>query len=265
MTSQISNKELECLAPVLSNPDAGSDVLLVCEHASHRMPEAFGHLGLSDDLRQSHIAWDPGALGVAQTLSRGLDARLVEARASRLCYDCNRPPESPDAIPPVSEIFEIPGNSDLSAGARADRVKTFYEPFRALLAQVAKTSPRPPVIVTVHSFTPVYRGAPRAVEIGVVHDEDSRLADAMLACAADHTGANVGRNDPYGPAQGVTHTLKEHALSNGFLNVMLEIRNDLITTAAEQEAMGEMLAGWITSALASDAIQANPEGRTCQE
>ena len=102
--------------------------------------------------------------------------------------------------------------------------------------------------MTVHSFTPIYHGVARTVEIGILHDSDTRLADAMLEIAQAHTDANVQRNAPYGPDHGVTHTLKEHAIKGGHLNVMLEVRNDLIVTSDEQTAMADMLAGWVADA-----------------
>ena len=117
----------------------------------------------------------------------------------------------------------------------------------ALAAQVANA--RAPIIVTIHSFTPIYHGQERAVEIGVLHDSDTRLADAMLGTATAHTSALVMRNEPYGPNNGVTHTLREHALPGGHLNVMLEVRNDLIKSEAQQNAMGDMIAAWVADAV----------------
>jgi predicted N-formylglutamate amidohydrolase len=90
----------------------------------------------------------------------------------------------------------------------------------------------------------------RDVEIGVLHDTDSRLADAMLDCAQAQTQNNVQRNEPYGPEHGVTHTLKEHAITQGHPNVMLEIRNDLIATPEQQKNMARMIAQWIAQACA---------------
>ena len=230
------------------NSDGRSSVVLVCEHASSFIPDAFENLGVAEEFRQSHVAWDPGALAVAERMARNLDAKLVVSGVSRLVYDCNRPPEAPDAMPTRSEVVDIPGNADLSDAARAARVATFYEPFRALLAQTVSQT-EAPVIVTVHSFTPVYHGKPRAVEIGVLHDADSRLADSMIANANGQTGAKVERNEPYGPEHGVTHTLREHALPGGHLNVMLEIRNDLIAAPERQAGMADMISAWVTNAL----------------
>lgn len=231
----------------VSHPAAPSDIVLVCEHASFRIPASLDNLGLGPDARRSHIAWDPGALGVARKMAELLDAVLVTSTVSRLVYDCNRPPEAHDAMPARSEAFDIPGNADLTEDAKKDRVARFYIPFKtALAAEIAKR--KAPVIVTIHSFTPVYHGKPRAVEIGILHDADSRLADALLATAE---GFDLRRNAPYGPEDGVTHTLKEHALKAGHPNVMIEIRNDLIADAAAQHAMAATLAQWITRALAT--------------
>ena len=184
----------------------------------------------------------------AAELADRLDAVLVASRISRLVYDCNRPPEAPDAIPARSEVVEVPGNAHLSAAEKARRVDRFYRPFRAALAQaIAQRSA--PVLITVHSFTPIYNGKTRAVEIGVLHDSDTRLADALLADTSGLGPLDIRRNAPYGPEHGVTHTLKEHALPGGHLNVMLEVRSDLITDSASQDRMADLLAGWLTRAL----------------
>ena len=99
----------------------------------------------------------------------------------------------------------------------------------------------------MHSFTPVYFGKPRAVEIGILHDADARLADAMLAAAGP--AYRTLRNEPYGPEDGVTHTLKEHGLSNGVPNVMIEVRNDLIQDEAGQRVVADYLAGLLIESL----------------
>lgn len=243
----------------LTNQSGRGRVLLVCEHASNFIPPDLGGLGLDAAAIKSHIAWDPGALEVAREMSVLLDATLVASRVSRLVYDCNRPPEAPSAIPARSETYRIPGNEGLSAAARRERVDRYYKPFRDVLGACIDQrveARRDLAIVTVHSFTPVYRGVRRDVDIGVLHDADSRLADALLiACTAD-AGLVVRRNQPYGPEDGVTHTLRTHALPRGLLNVMIEIRNDLIADAPGQRAMARKLAMRVSDALAALAAAA---------
>lgn len=236
----------------LENAAARGRVILVCEHASRLLPKSLGTLGLSSEALASHIAWDPGALAVSRMMAKSLDATLVFQRFSRLVYDCNRPPESPAAMPERSEVFDVPGNAGLDQAARDARTEALYLPFREKLSRLVKERTdegRAPVIVTMHSFTPVYFGKPRAVEIGILHDADTRLADAMLAEAGTGRLYDIRRNEPYGPEDGVTHTLKEHGLSNGLANVMIEVRNDLIRDEVDQRVVADYLAGLLLKSL----------------
>ncbi len=248
--------------PAAPEPDEGGTVeilrgagsaplLLVCEHASHAIPAALGDLGLAAADRLSHAAWDPGALEVARELSARFDAPLVAGRFSRLVYDLNRPPDAPGAISPRSERIDVPGNAHLSVAQRTARVAAFHDPFHAALnAQIERMGA--PAIVTIHSFTPVFHGRPRTTEIGILFDpRDDRLARAMLS-SPERTFA-CEENVPYGPADGVLHTLQRHALPRGLLNAMVEIRNDLATARAGDVA--NAVASMIEHALAqSDAI-----------
>ena len=246
----------------VTNPSGAGEFLIVCEHASNFVPAEFGNLGLDDAALDSHIAWDPGALAVAETMSALLDAPLVAQRVSRLLYDCNRPPEAESAVPAVSEVYAIPGNTGLSAADRQLRVDRFYAPFHDTLAGCIDRrldAGRPPAIVTVHSFTPIYKGVRRETGLGILHDTDTRFADALLGTAKARTGLAVHRNRPYGPRDGVTHTLAEHGVARGLLNVMLEIRSDLIGDAASQAAMARWLSRCVAEALA--VLTDTSEGR----
>ncbi|KQV82830.1 N-formylglutamate amidohydrolase [Rhizobium sp. Root1220] len=246
----LSKADGECVA--VERPNGKSSLLVVCEHASNALPERFGTLGLSDDALKSHIAWDPGALAVARGISEALDATLIYQRFSRLIYDCNRPPDAPGAMPEKSEVYDVPGNRQLSAEERHARTEALYVPFhdaiRALIRD-RKARAQDTVIATVHSFTPIYHGKQRAVEIGILHDEDSRFADGMLTAAAGSPLYKIERNEPYGPADGVTHTLILHGLSNGLHNVMIEVRNDLISDQAGQGVVAGYLTGLIQQSL----------------
>ncbi|MBZ0129804.1 MAG: N-formylglutamate amidohydrolase [Rhodobacteraceae bacterium] len=232
-----------------------SAALILCEHASNRFPARIGDLGLSDEAKISHAAWDPGALALATGMARHLRAPLVAATVSRLIYDCNRPPEAADAVPATSERFDIPGNRDLKPADRAARARAVYEPFSAEVSRVLDLA-RPQALVTIHTFTPVYFGQPREVEIGILHDSDTRLADHVLDAT---TGGpwKVMRNQPYGPADGVTHSLRKHALARGLANVMIEVRNDLVADAAGLAAIGAFLNDAVQRALAARRDEAS--------
>ncbi len=233
----------------LLNPKGAGRVVIVCEHASHHIPPAFNGLGLSEEARTSHIAWDPGAARVSEHLSTLLDAPFVRGEVSRLIYDCNRPPEAESAMPARSELFDVSGNTGIGQAERDRRTAAVYVPFTRCVEEVMAKAGPDAALVTIHSFVPVYHGKPRAVELGILHDADARLADAMLAAAPRHTQMNTQRNEPYGPEDGVTHTLKLHGLSNGVLNVMIEIRNDLVATPEACSEVAGMLHGLISEAL----------------
>ncbi len=212
------------------NPGGKGRVVLLCEHASNRIPVEYNGLGLSDADRNSHAAWDPGALALTQVLSQALDAPAVTSTVSRLVYDCNRPPEAASAMPEKSELIEVPGNVGLTQLQRDARTGAVYRPFCAAVTAELENRGPDTVVVTVHSFTPVFYGQPRNVELGLLHDDDSRLVDAMLRRAGDIPHRRTERNEPYGPTDGVTHSLRLHALSRGLPNVMIEVRNDLLGT-----------------------------------
>ncbi|TNB48078.1 N-formylglutamate amidohydrolase [Martelella lutilitoris] len=238
-------------APVIVERASGQSVIvLVCEHAGRAIPDCLGDMGLSAELLQSHIAWDPGALAVSELLSAALDATLVHQRFSRLVYDCNRPPEAADAIPQISEIHAVPANRGLGPVAKAERAEALYLPFHECIDDVLdERVGRETVLVTIHSFTPVFKGKRRDVEIGILHDADRRLADCMLEQARAAGGYDVRRNEPYAPVDGVTHTLRRHALPRKLPNVMIEIRNDLIADAAGQGAVAGFIAGLLNQCL----------------
>lgn len=240
-------------APVVEGRDRGGDLILLCDHASNAFPAPWGDLGLSPDQRQAHIAWDPGALGLMRGLAARLDAACVAATVSRLIYDCNRAPDMIGAMPARSEVHEVPGNAVISAEERLARTRAVYLPFQtavhALIAERIALGRRPAVI-TVHSFTPVYFGQPRDVEFGVIHDADDSLARAIVAEAEARTDLSCGLNAPYSAADDVTHTLRLQATPYGLANAMLEIRNDLIATPADEAAMADRLAPVLAAALA---------------
>lgn len=233
------------IAVEVLNAGGRGQVCLLCEHASAFIPEAYDSLGLMPEQRLSHAVWDLGARDLALRLSDALDAPLVASRISRLVYDCNRPPESDSASAEKSELIEVPGNRDLSNTARQQRVDLAYTPFCDAVSELLdarQAAGQPTIIVTVHSFSPVYFGEKRQVEIGILHDTDTRLADAMLSKADCLPGRIVLRNSPYDSLDGVTHSLQLHAISRGLPNVMLEIRNDLLNDAiAVQRVCDELL------------------------
>ena len=230
-------------------------VVVICEHAADALPVDWpvlgGDLGISGETRTSHAASDIGALGLARGLAVRLGGTLVHAPLSRLVYDLNRAPDHPAAMPERSEIHDIPGNRALTPAQRLARVRAVYRPFHATLADtiagIMAQGVRP-ALIAVHSFTPVFHGHPRAVEFGVIHDDDTALTLAVMA-AAEGCGLLTRLNEPYSAAGDVTHTIRLHAVPCRLPNTMLEVKNDLIADAPAQEAMAARLAPVLSRAL----------------
>ena len=231
------------------------NILVVCEHASNRVPDALDDLGVTEDVLQSHVAWDPGAAPVAQELAKRLSACYVLGGVSRLVYDCNRPPEAPSAMPEQSEIYTIPGNAGLSEESKTQRIEGVYIPFcKSVEDQISRYDGSLALLVTIHSFNPVYNGQPRAVELGVLHGKDASFAEAMLRNVPSDLPYAVKLNAPYSAADGVAHSIDKHGSDNQLPNVMIEIRNDLVTSENDQMKCAEALADWITATARAEGL-----------
>ncbi len=240
------------------NEGGASPFVLLCEHASNHVPEEYAGLGLSSRDLGRHIAWDIGAADLARELSRRLDAPLFLSGYSRLLIDCNRPPGAPTSIPTRSEDTGIPGNLDLDAGERARREAAFFAPFHAAVARLLDrraAEGRPAVVVGVHSFTPVFLGVPRPWRAGVLYGRAERFGRALVErLAADLGPAEVGDNEPYRiePEQH-DYTVPVHGDARGLDAALLEVRQDLIASAAEAEAWAARLAPALVDAVGGGA------------
>lgn len=237
-------------------PDRNSPWLVTCDHASNRVPDGVGgSLGLSDADMARHIAWDPGAAGVARALADALGAPAVLSTFSRLVIDPNRGEDDPTLLMKLYDGTIIPRNRMADAAELERRKALYYTPYHRALADMAARQPDT-VLVSVHTFTPQLNGrAPRPWDLGVLHSHrDSRLARALLARTAEaEPGLCLGDNEPYdGHLPG--DAIDRHALAHGRRNVLLELRQDLVATEAQQQGWGARLAPLLTSAL--DAVPA---------
>jgi predicted N-formylglutamate amidohydrolase len=228
-------------AGTIINENGASPIVLICEHASNLLPKKLGSLGLSDADLKRHIAYDIGAEGTARLLAKLLDAPLILQRYSRLAYDCNRPPEAEGAMPEVSEVTAIPGNKNLSAADRLARIEHIYRPFQNTVAHFLDNRAahgKRAIPVSIHSFTKIYKGKERSVELGLLFDRDAWLANLLVR---SFPGINTQLNVPYGPKDGVMHLMNLHAAPRGLQHLMIEIRNDLIETERGQQEWAQRL------------------------
>jgi len=219
-------------------------VLLLCEHASNFIPGHYRSLGLNEFDSVRHIAWDVGALGLARQLSALLDAPLAHATYSRLLLDLNRDVSAIDSIVEHSEDTSIPGNIGLPEAERHLRQSGLYQPFHQevdALINSRLADGRHTAVVSLHSFTPHYNGVMRPWHVGVISQDDRALADAMLASLRSEAGLVVGDNEPYGPQDGVFHSVGRHGQARGLPCAMIEVRNDLLADGAAQRRWAERL------------------------
>ena len=222
---------------VEARPQGRSNFLIVVDHASARIPERLGNLGLPPTELTRHIAWDIGSLSVARHMAEALDAHVVAQNYSRLVIDCNRDPKVESSIPLVSESSEIPGNRKLSAAeAIARRVEIFdpyHEHIRKLLDERAAAGRRT-ILVAQHSMTNIYKGVRREMHAAVLYNRDRRFAGLVLDMLRRDPDLIVGDNEPYFVSDDTDYTIPVHAEARGLPHVEIEIRQDLVGDAAGQ-------------------------------
>jgi predicted N-formylglutamate amidohydrolase len=225
--------------------NATSPFVLLCDHAGRRIPRGLGTLGLPEAELERHIAWDIGAAGLARKLATALDAWLILQTYSRLVIDCNRPLDAPSSIATLSERTQVPGNVGLSAAEVELRTSSVFRPYHERIAgelQRRERAGRPSVIVTVHSFTPVYMDTGRAWHAGVLYQRDARLARPLLRLLRAEPGLLVGDNQPYAVSDQTDYAVVEYGERAGRLHVEIEVRQDLIATDAGQVEWATRLA-----------------------
>lgn len=252
------------MPPVASSPsgspDGGSDlpyeriagdraggVLLLADHASNRVPPPYGDLGLPPGEFQRHIAYDIGTELLARRLAERSGAPAFLTRFSRLVIDANRGEDDPTLVMRLSDGAVIPGNARVDAAERAHRVERFHKPYHdAIAAEIdaMQATGRPPAIVSLHSFTPAWKGVPRPWEVAILWDRDDRLNRPLIA-ALRAEGLVVGDNQPYDGAL-ANDTLFRHATARGLAHTLIELRQDLISSPADSVAWADRL--WTTLA-----------------
>jgi predicted N-formylglutamate amidohydrolase len=228
-------------------------IILLCDHAENALPEGYGSLGLNPDEFRRHIAYDIGARSVTERLAGRLGVPAVLTRYSRLLIDCNRGEDDPTLIMRLSDGTIIPGNRVLDPAERDRRIERYYLPYHAAITDLldrAREAGVVPLLLSVHSFTPAWKGVPRPWHAAVLWDKDPRLAVPLMAALARETGVVVGDNEPYtGRLKG--DTMWRHGTERGLPHAIVEIRQDLIETEVGQELWAARLETAVRGILAS--------------
>jgi predicted N-formylglutamate amidohydrolase len=230
--------------PFIEIPGA-APIVLTCDHASNIVPRALSRLGLPAERMAEHIAWDIGAAAVTRRLAALLEAPAVLCGYSRLVIDCNRAPADPSSIPAMSDGVSIPGNDRLAPEARTLRQDAILTPYHEAIGRcIAAVAARGavPALIAIHSFTPVMNGIVRPWHVGILWDEDGRVAVPLLAALRAEPGLVVGDNLPYSAREPRGYTVEHHAARRGLPHVAIELRQDLVAGAPGAAAWATRLA-----------------------
>jgi predicted N-formylglutamate amidohydrolase len=233
--------------------DAGA--LVICDHASNAIPPGYGTLGLNRETLQRHIAYDIGAADVARALAALIGAPAVLSTYSRLVIDPNRGLDDPTLVMRYSDGAIVPGNAYIDAAEIARRSVRFWAPYRQAIAATVEAmiaTGEPPALISIHSFTDVWRGFSRPWKIGILWDRDDRIPKPLiraLLAEPDLCAADVGDNEPYDGAL-AGDTIDAIATLRRLANALIEIRQDLITERKNALAWADRIARLLRPILA---------------
>jgi predicted N-formylglutamate amidohydrolase len=238
--------------------DMASGAVILCDHASNAIPAEYGTLGLDAAELERHIAYDIGAAVVSRSLAARLNAPAVLSTFSRLLIDPNRGDDDPTLLMKLSDGAVVPGNRHADEAELERRLAQFYRPYDRAIAETidsALAAGTVPAIVSIHSFTPAWKGNPRPWHVAVLWDADPRLPLPLLEALRAQPDLVVGDNEPYDGALG-GDTVNRHATRRGLPHVLVEVRQDLIATDETAAAWGERLAGVLAPILRDPALHA---------
>ncbi|UXN03546.1 N-formylglutamate amidohydrolase [Bartonella sp. HY406] len=225
--------------------DRSKAMLLLGDHARRDLPDEYGALGLPKSEFERHIAYDIGVEPLLKVLQKKLGVPALMSGFSRLLIDPNRGEDDPTLIMQLSDGTTIAGNYPLSEEERQKRINQFYRPYHDAivheLSAIATESQTAPFIVSLHSFTPKWRGQSRPWQIGLLWDKDGRAALPLLDMLRQEGDLVVGDNEPYDGAL-INDTLYKNGTKNGYAHILIEIRQDLIVDEAGVHAWAERLA-----------------------
>jgi len=221
-----------------------SPIVFVCDHAGRKIPSALKHLAPAKMHMKRHIACDNGARKTAKLIARKLNAPLVVQRYSRLVVDCNRPVDSPQSMPPVSDGTAIAFNQNISASERQARLQEIFYPYHnAITQELNQRSDAVPALVAIHSFTPYLRNAPyRKWHVDLIARSHRQFAlDMQDALRSEFPHLNIGFGQVFKLSDETDFTLPNHGESRNIPNISIEVRNDLLANAAGINAWADVL------------------------
>jgi predicted N-formylglutamate amidohydrolase len=242
MNQLLNDNEIPVYALFYEN--GSSPIFLTCDHASNQIPIRLGDLGTTEEIRNSHLGWDIGALDIACDLAGLLDAPLVASRFSRLVIDCNRPPLSAGSIPTRIHGEDIPGNTRLTEREVAQRINEVFTPYHHAINRLLHShilQKRHVVLLSVHSYTPTLGDVHRPWPIGITYESASRFSDHLIGELSNCLLNPIGINEPYPITPDGDYGMYAHGKANNIDSVLLEIRQDYLQDPTQRRMILESL------------------------
>ncbi len=239
------------------NEEASAPFLLVCDHASAHLPIDYHHLGLAPEIFETHIAYDLGAAALTRAIAQKLGCTAILAGFSRLLIDPNRGLDDPTLIMQISDGHIIPGNYPLADSERQRRIQAYYVPYHHMITtrlDEMVVAGQVPIILSIHSFTPIFHGKQRVMEAAVLWDSDPRLPSYMRDFMVREKIKNFADNRPYsGRLKG--DCMYQHGTMRGFPHALIEIRQDICTDTIQQEIWCKRLTNMLTDSIRDNRMR----------
>ena len=226
-------------------------LLIVADHASNYIPKKYNNLGLEQKDVVTHKAYDPGVKELAINLSNKLNSQLVLGEYSRLLIDCNRDEDDPTLISAISDRKLILGNKKITKQDKNYRINKMYKPYHEKIKKKILEN-KINMIISLHSFNPIFKGKKRFLKYGILSNQDRRLSDLILN-ELKKGKKIVGDNEPYKGSL-IGDTLYKHALKRGIHHSLIEIRNDLLSNVKKIDQVSNLMYRVINKSIKSLSI-----------
>ena len=223
-----------------------NQVLIIADHASNYVPKENNNLGLPISFLNQHIAFDIGVKELILDLSNRLKCKVIQGKYSRLLIDLNRDLDDPTVIPVIVDRKIIPGNIRLSKSEVKLRVKKIYKKYHNEIDRTIKTE-NVKVILSIHSFNPIFKNKKRHLEFGILSNEDKNLSSIIIDQLRLQK-LNVGDNKPY-KGNLIGDSMYRHGLRNKLPHALIEVRNDLLSNPTKIKRVSRLLHKTIVNSL----------------
>ena len=217
---------------------SSNQILIIADHASNYLPKENNNLGLASAFLNQHIAFDIGVKELSSDLSNRLKCKVIQGKYSRLLIDLNRDLNDPTVIPEIVDGKIIPGNIGLSKSELRLRVKKIYNKYHHEINRTIKNK-KVKVILSLHSFNPIFKNKRRLLEFGILSNEDKNLSSIIIE-QLKLQKLNVGDNKPY-RGNLIGDSMYRHGLKNKLPHALIEVRNDLLSNPTKIKRVSRLL------------------------